>query len=85
MIMGKKSTKACLPKQQSLPKQLAEARGVCFHGLATVAGYPWGEVAIVAADPDTLKRAFEALTGGEMDVSRAQDISIFRRSDVKAV
>lgn len=70
--------------QQTMPKQQAEAKGVCFHALSTVIGFTWGSVAIVASNDTDLRTVFRRLTGKSMDASLVQEISIFQRSDVKA-
>lgn len=71
-------------KQQTMPKQQAEAKGVCIHARTAVIGFTWGDVAIVASNDYDLGMAFRRMTGTSMDVSLVQEISIFQRSDVKA-
>lgn len=73
------------PHQDSLAKVFASVPNVsaCFIGLGAVANFGGKQVAIIAADMETLAEKFEELTGELLQKDGVQRLAIFSQDAVK--
>lgn len=70
------------PAQQALTKVKARADGNCYTGICAVSQGPHGVVALIAPDIETLRIAWDDISGVPLDEDGCQRVAIFSHDAV---